>query len=76
MKINECGAVVRGVDQVTLLPSDAKLDSAAVASPALPFVETVSDDDSVLAVGATCATPADTAVSLGRAADLSDLLPS
>jgi hypothetical protein len=55
------GAVVQSVDQVTLLSSAAKLDSATVATPALPLVETVSDDDSVLAGGGVCATTADTA---------------
>jgi hypothetical protein len=37
------------------------LDSASAVTPALPIVETVSDDDSVLAGDATCATSADTA---------------
>jgi hypothetical protein len=55
------GAVVQSVDKVTLLPNAAKLDSATVATPALPLVETVSDDDSVLAGDDICATLADTA---------------
>jgi hypothetical protein len=59
--LDECGTIVRSVDQVTLLLPDAVLDSAAAATPALPIVETVSDDDSVLAGDATCTTPADTA---------------
>jgi hypothetical protein len=54
------GAVVRSVDQVTLLSPAAKLDNAAVATPALPLVETVSDDDYVLAGDGICATSADT----------------
>jgi hypothetical protein len=55
------GAVVRSVDQVTLLPPAAKLDSVTVTTPVLPLVETVSDDDSVLAGDGICATSADTA---------------
>jgi hypothetical protein len=37
------------------------LDSAISATPALPIVETVPDDDSVLAGDAACATSVDTA---------------
>jgi hypothetical protein len=55
------GAVVQSVDQVTLLSSADKLDSATVATPVLPLVKTVCDDDSVLAGGGVCATTADTA---------------
>jgi hypothetical protein len=39
----------------------AEFGSATAATPALPIVETVSDDDSVLARDATCATSTDTA---------------
>jgi hypothetical protein len=54
-------AVEKRVNQVTLLSSAAKLDSATVATPALPLVETVSHDDPVLAGSGVCATTADTA---------------
>jgi hypothetical protein len=43
--LDECGAVVRSVDQVKLLPPAAELDSATAAPPALPIVKTVPDDD-------------------------------
>jgi hypothetical protein len=59
--IDECGAAVRSVDQVALLPPAAKLDSATAAAPTLPIVETVSDDGFMLIGDATCATSADTA---------------
>jgi hypothetical protein len=59
--LDECEAVVRSVDQVTLLPPDAELDSATAATPALSLVETVSDDDSVLAGDATCTISTDIA---------------
>jgi hypothetical protein len=59
--LDECGVAVRSVDQVTLLPPAAELDSAAAANLALPIVETVCYDDSVLIGDAACATSADTA---------------
>jgi hypothetical protein len=36
-------------------------ESATTATPALPIVDTISDDDSVLAGDAACATSVDTA---------------
>jgi hypothetical protein len=60
--LDEYGAAVRSVGQDTLLPPATELDNAAAAAvtnPALPTVDTVSDDDSVLAGDATCATSAD-----------------
>jgi hypothetical protein len=47
--LDACGAVVRSVDQVALLSPAAESDSDTTASPTLPMVETVSDDDYVLA---------------------------
>jgi hypothetical protein len=68
--LDECAAAVRSVDQITLLLPAAELDSAGAAAaaaaaaaattPALPIVETVSYDGSVLARKATCATSVDT----------------
>ncbi len=49
--MNEGGSF-RSVEQVTLLPPAAELDSA-VATLALPIIETVSDDESVLTGDAT-----------------------
>jgi hypothetical protein len=59
--LDEYGAVVRSVKEVTLLRPAAELDSATAAAPALPIVETVSDDNFVLARDATCAVSEDTA---------------
>ena len=50
---NEYGAAVRSVDQVALLSTTAELDSATAATPALPIVETVSGNDTVLTGDAT-----------------------
>jgi hypothetical protein len=58
--VDACWSAIRRDDQVTLLPPAAELDSAAAATPALPIVEAVSDDDSVLTGDATCATSANT----------------
>jgi hypothetical protein len=59
--LDEYGAVVRSVKEVTLLRPAAELDSATAAAPALPIVETVSDDNFVLARDATCAVSEDAA---------------
>ena len=59
--LNGCVEAVRSVDQVTLLPPAAELDSAAAATPALPIVKTVPNDDTVLAGDAACPTSVDTA---------------
>ena len=44
--LDECGVAVRSDDRFTLVPPAAVLDSAAVTTPVLSIVETVSDDDS------------------------------
>jgi hypothetical protein len=59
--LDECWAVVRSVDRVPLLSPAAELDSATAATPVLPIVGTVCNDDSVLAGDVTCAASADTA---------------
>jgi hypothetical protein len=53
------GVVDRSVNQVTLLPPAAELNSATAASSALAIVETIPDDDYVLARDATCEVSAD-----------------
>jgi hypothetical protein len=59
--LDERGAAVHSVDQVTLLPPAAELDSAATTTPALPVVETAPDDDSVHDGDDAYATSVDTA---------------
>jgi hypothetical protein len=59
--LDERGAAVHSVDQVTLLPPADELDSAAATTPVLPIVETVPDDDSEHDDDDACATSVDTA---------------
>jgi hypothetical protein len=59
--LDEHGAAVHSVDQVTLLPPAEGLDSTAAATPELPIVETVPDDDFVHDGSDACATSVGTA---------------
>jgi hypothetical protein len=72
--LDECGAVVRSVDRVTLLSPAAELDSATAATPVVPIVGTVCNDDSVLAGEVTCAASADTASMTTHRPIVSDII--